>query len=90
VESSPHLRRTSTGVKYFLVAPHIIASSDLLLTMAERVANVVPGPLGLVVLSPPPEDHPPRYCRSGHSDYAARDGDIGSQFGFNRTYPTCE
>jgi DNA-binding transcriptional LysR family regulator len=48
-------RSVAVAVPHFLVAPHIVASSDLLLTMAERVAAVVAGPLGLVVLSPPPE-----------------------------------
>jgi DNA-binding transcriptional LysR family regulator len=48
-------RRVSIAVPHFLVAPHIVASSDLLLTMAERVAEVVAGPLGLAVLSPPRE-----------------------------------
>jgi DNA-binding transcriptional LysR family regulator len=38
-----------------MVAPYIIASSDLLLTMAERVARVLPPPLDLVVIEPPPE-----------------------------------
>ena len=31
----------TTRPSHFLVAPHVIASSDLLLTMAERVAEVV-------------------------------------------------
>jgi DNA-binding transcriptional LysR family regulator len=48
-------RKVAIAVPHFLVAPHIIASSDLLLTMAERVAAVVAEPLGLAVLSPPPE-----------------------------------
>jgi DNA-binding transcriptional LysR family regulator len=47
-------RKVAIAVPHFLVAPHIIASSDLLLTMAERLAAVVAEPLGLVVLSPPP------------------------------------
>jgi DNA-binding transcriptional LysR family regulator len=48
-------RKVAIAVPHFLVAPHIIASSNLLLTMAERLATVVAEPLGLVVLSPPPE-----------------------------------
>jgi DNA-binding transcriptional LysR family regulator len=48
-------RRISIAVPHFLVAPHIIAASDLLLTVAERVAEVVAEPLGLAVLSPPRE-----------------------------------
>jgi DNA-binding transcriptional LysR family regulator len=48
-------RKVAVAVPHFLVAPHIVASSDLLLTVAERVADVVAGPLGLVVLAPPQE-----------------------------------
>jgi DNA-binding transcriptional LysR family regulator len=48
-------RKVAIAVPHFLVAPHIVASSDLLLTVAERVAEVVVGPLGLVVLAPPQE-----------------------------------
>ena len=48
-------RKVAVAVPHFLVAPHIVASSDLLLTVAERVAKVVAGPLGLVVLAPPQE-----------------------------------
>jgi DNA-binding transcriptional LysR family regulator len=48
-------RKVAIAVPHFLVAPHIVASSDLLLTVAERVAAVVAGPLGLVVLAPPQE-----------------------------------
>lgn len=48
-------RKVAVAVPHFLAAPHIIASSDLLLTVAERVAHVVAGPLDLVVLAPPKE-----------------------------------
>jgi DNA-binding transcriptional LysR family regulator len=48
-------RKVAIAVPHFLVAPHIIALSDLLLTVAERLAAVVAEPLGLVVLSPPRE-----------------------------------
>jgi DNA-binding transcriptional LysR family regulator len=48
-------RKVAVAVPHFLVTPHIVASSDLLLTVAERVAEVVAGPLGLVVLTPPQE-----------------------------------
>ena len=48
-------RKIAVAGPHFLVAPHIVASSDLLLTVAERVAEVVVGPLGLVVLAPPQE-----------------------------------
>jgi DNA-binding transcriptional LysR family regulator len=33
----------------------LVAASDLLLTLAARVADVLARPLGLVVLAPPPE-----------------------------------
>ena len=48
-------RKVAVAVPHFLVAPHIVASSELLLTVAKRVADVVAGPLGLVVLAPPKE-----------------------------------
>jgi DNA-binding transcriptional LysR family regulator len=48
-------RKVAVAVPHFLAAPHIVASSDLLLTVAERVAEVVARPLGLVVLAPPQE-----------------------------------
>jgi DNA-binding transcriptional LysR family regulator len=48
-------RKVAVAVPHFLAAPHIIASSDLLLTVAERVAEVVAGPLNLAVLAPPKE-----------------------------------
>jgi DNA-binding transcriptional LysR family regulator len=48
-------RRVAVAVPHFLVAPHIVASSDLLLTVAERIAEVLVKPLRLAVLSPPAE-----------------------------------
>ena len=48
-------RKVAIAVPHFLVAPHLVASSDLLLTVAERIAKVVVGQLGLVVLAPPKE-----------------------------------
>jgi DNA-binding transcriptional LysR family regulator len=48
-------RKVAVAVPHFLAAPHIIAASDLLLTVAERVAEVVAGPLDLAVLAPPRE-----------------------------------
>jgi DNA-binding transcriptional LysR family regulator len=48
-------RKVAVAVPHFLAAPHIIASSDLLLTVPERVAQVVAGPLNLAVLAPPQE-----------------------------------
>jgi DNA-binding transcriptional LysR family regulator len=51
-------RKVAVAVPHFLVAPHIVASSDILLTVAERIAQVLAGPLGLVVLAPPRELEP--------------------------------
>jgi DNA-binding transcriptional LysR family regulator len=48
-------RRVAVTVPHFLVAPHIVAQSDLVLTLAARVANMLAAPLGLVILKPPPE-----------------------------------
>jgi DNA-binding transcriptional LysR family regulator len=48
-------RKVAVAVPHFLAAPHIIASSDLLLTVPERVADVVARPLSLAVLVPPRE-----------------------------------
>jgi DNA-binding transcriptional LysR family regulator len=48
-------RHVAVAVPHFLVAPHIVAASDLLLTVAARVAGVLARPLGLVTLAPPPE-----------------------------------
>jgi DNA-binding transcriptional LysR family regulator len=48
-------RHVTVTVPHFLVAPHLVAESDLILTVAERVANLLAAPLGLVVLTPPPE-----------------------------------
>jgi len=48
-------RRVAIAVPHFLIAPHIAAASYLLLTLAGRVADVLAKPLGLVVLTPPPE-----------------------------------
>jgi DNA-binding transcriptional LysR family regulator len=48
-------RRVAVAVPHFLVAPYLVASSDVILTLAERVARVVAEPLGLAVLAPPRE-----------------------------------
>lgn len=48
-------RRVAVAVPHFLIGPHVVAASDLVLTLAERVATVLAGPLGLAVLAPPPE-----------------------------------
>jgi DNA-binding transcriptional LysR family regulator len=48
-------RRVAVTVPHFLVAPHVVAASDLILTLASRVAQLLAKPLGLVVLRPPRE-----------------------------------
>ncbi len=48
-------RRVAVAVPHFLVAPHVVAASDLILTVAARVAELLTAPLGLVVLEPPRE-----------------------------------
>jgi DNA-binding transcriptional LysR family regulator len=50
-----HKRRVAVAVPHFLIAPHLVAASDVILTLAERVARVLAEPLGLVVLAPPRE-----------------------------------
>jgi DNA-binding transcriptional LysR family regulator len=48
-------RNVAVAVPHAMVARHVVASSDLLLTVAERIARLLAPPLGLVVLPPPPE-----------------------------------
>jgi DNA-binding transcriptional LysR family regulator len=48
-------RRVAVTVPHFLVAPHIVAQSDLVLTLPARVANMLAAPLRLVILEPPSE-----------------------------------
>jgi DNA-binding transcriptional LysR family regulator len=48
-------RRVAVAVPHFMVAPHLVATSDLILTVAQRVAAVLAEPLGLTILAPPPE-----------------------------------
>jgi DNA-binding transcriptional LysR family regulator len=48
-------RRVALMVPHFLIAPHAVATSDLVLTLAARVADALAKPLGLSVLTPPAE-----------------------------------
>jgi DNA-binding transcriptional LysR family regulator len=48
-------RHVALALPHFLVAPHIVAASDLVLTLAARIASVLVRPLGLVALAPPVE-----------------------------------
>jgi DNA-binding transcriptional LysR family regulator len=46
-------RRVALAVPHFLVVPHVIAATDLLATLATRVAEKFIAPLGLVAAPPP-------------------------------------
>lgn len=48
-------RRVAVAVPHFLVAPHVIASSDLIVTLAARVAAAVAERFDLALLPPPVE-----------------------------------
>lgn len=46
-------RRVSVTIPHFLVAPHVVSATDLVLTIAERVARPHVGWLGLASFEPP-------------------------------------
>ena len=48
-------RRVAVEIPHFLVAPHLVRRSDLVLLLGKRVAAVMAEPLGLRVLEPPRE-----------------------------------
>ncbi len=48
-------RRVAVEVPHFLVAPHVVRETDVILTLAERVANSLGPLLGLRRLAPPLE-----------------------------------
>lgn len=48
-------RRVALAVPHFLVAPHVVAESDLVLTLAERVARTFAEFLPLQIVAPPLE-----------------------------------
>lgn len=48
-------RRVAVEIPHFLVAPHVVRATDVVLMLAERVADVMAEPLGLRVLTPPAE-----------------------------------
>jgi DNA-binding transcriptional LysR family regulator len=50
-------RRVAFMVPHFLIAPHLVTTTDLLLTMASRVARVLEEPLHLLIKPVPPEIH---------------------------------
>lgn len=48
-------RRVAVEIPHFLVAPHVVRATDVVLMLAERVANVMAAPFDLRVLEPPSE-----------------------------------
>ncbi|WP_234023079.1 LysR family transcriptional regulator [Sorangium cellulosum] len=48
-------RRVAAAVPHFLVAPHVIAATDLVATLGARIVDATAAPLGLSVLPPPIE-----------------------------------
>lgn len=53
LEARGKRRRVAVAVPHFLVAPLIVAKSDYVLTLAERVARSLPPELGLTIVPPP-------------------------------------
>jgi DNA-binding transcriptional LysR family regulator len=51
-------RRVARAVPFFLAALHLVAQTDYLLTISERVARALAPPLGLRLLEPPLELRP--------------------------------
>jgi len=51
-------RRVVVAVPHFLIAPHVVAATDLVLTLAERIARTLAEPLGLVIKPVPRELEP--------------------------------
>jgi DNA-binding transcriptional LysR family regulator len=48
-------RRVAMRLPHFLVAPHVVASSDLVLTLPERIARLYEAELPIVLVRPPLE-----------------------------------
>lgn len=48
-------RRVALTVPHFMVAPHVVAHTDLILTLPSRLAELFAQSLGLVILPPPLE-----------------------------------
>lgn len=48
-------RRVAVQVPHFLVAPHVVRETDLVLTLAKRIARILAPMLGLRQLAPPVE-----------------------------------
>ncbi|WP_437738166.1 LysR family transcriptional regulator [Sorangium sp. So ce1335] len=48
-------RRIAAAVPHFLVAPHVVAATDLMATLGARLVDATAAPLGLTVLPPPLE-----------------------------------
>ncbi len=48
-------RRVAVAVPHFLIVPHVVASTDLIVTLASRVATAFADSHKLAILKPPPE-----------------------------------
>jgi DNA-binding transcriptional LysR family regulator len=48
-------RRVAVEIPHFLVAPHVVRATDVVLMLAERVAKVMAAPFDLRILAPPSE-----------------------------------
>jgi DNA-binding transcriptional LysR family regulator len=57
-------RRVAVSVPHFLAAPHLVAGSDLVLTLAARVAAAFADSFGLALLDLPPELKMPDFTLS--------------------------
>jgi DNA-binding transcriptional LysR family regulator len=70
-------RRVARAVPFFLTALHLVARTDYLLTISERVARAMAPSLGLVVFDPPIELRPYALSLVWHPRL---DGDSAHQF----------
>jgi DNA-binding transcriptional LysR family regulator len=57
-------RRVAVAVPHFLIAPHVLGKTDLILTLPERVANVLAKALGLATAPLPLELRAPGFTMS--------------------------
>ena len=63
-------RRVALVLQHFLVAPHVVASTDLVMTVGERVARAFARMLPLVVREPPLEVPPLAVAQIWHERQA--------------------
>lgn len=72
-----HTRHVALAVPHFLVAPHAVAHSDLVITLAERVARAFAEHLPLKILTPPLELPSFSMCLAWHPRH---DDDAGHRW----------